>query len=432
MNSLRSIVLATSAVVIVGCSSPEVVVPPMPDERFLDFDDDADVRTIDEVGDDPIQTPLTPTGSQTPGRVEAPPVERPEESEPPQLEYVTVDGVLGEFNGRAVYAADVINARKNQLRARALRLPRNQFGAEAFRIIQEELQVRMRNKLYLSVYERNLNPLERQQAKFLTMLWRERFITENGGSEAEARRASRDQFGMTLEQLGEDEYGRRLNDIFMQKHIAPRVRPAAAELREAYEDRREKGEFDVPGGIVFALIEIAAESADPIAIEAAKARAEALHERALAGEDFGELARNNSDNADYASRGGLPPDWMLPIARGAFAIPQVAEAAWEAEVDTVAPLVAVGEGEARRWYVIQVREKETPRTMTFAEVQRRLNNELALAEQNRLVDDYIRRELGRAKVPELAAQRLMTQTAMEVVMQQYDAWRAEEAAASAR
>lgn len=228
-----------------GCALPRVEVPPMPDDRptvVNDFeDDDPDVRSIDEVGNDPIETQLTPSGSEVPGGADA-----SDEPAGGDLTYLTIDGVLGEINGKAIYAADVLDARQNQLRAAALRRPRDEFRREAASVLMEELQDRMRDKLYLSVFERNLSPAERQQALFLTTLWRQRFITDHGGSQAAARRAARELYDLSLEQLGEDEYGRRLSQIFMQKHIVPRVRPAAGELREAYEVNKKEAPSTFP------------------------------------------------------------------------------------------------------------------------------------------------------------------------------------------
>jgi hypothetical protein len=387
-------------------------------DRGIDDAGDPDPRTIQDVGTDPIEAPLSPAGAELPeGGVSQ------RDAADEEVTYRTIGGVLSEVNGQAIYTDEVIDARRNQLRAMALRMDPIRFQREAINILQRELSDRLRDKVLLSVFERNISSFERQQAQILTTLWRKNFITNHGGSEATARRAAREQFGLTLEELGEDEYRRRLSQTFVQKHVAPRIRPGVEQLREEYERRAAAGEMDVPGEIVFSLIEIRPESQDEIAVKVAEERAKLIHQKALAGEDFAELARLHSDNDGYAERGGRPPEWLLPLAPDSFAIKPVDEAAWATEEGQVGPIVTVDAETSPVFYIVRVDEKSVPRTLPFSEVQRRLANEMANAEQARLMEEYFAVELARIDGPTPEEQNLMLQTALEVMMQSYDDWR---------
>ncbi len=403
-----------------GCVTREGP-PPLPP---VDQGQDPDVRTIDEVGNDPVEAPLTPAGVEQVddpigGISQGNPVE-------PAEGYRTIGGVLGEVNGKAIYATDVIDARRNQLRALALRLPPTQFAQEAGRILMEEVSDRTRNAILLSIFERNASQGEQQLATLMTTAWRLQFITQHGGSEAEARRAAREQYGMSLEALGEDEYQRHLSRTFVRKNIMPHIRPTAVEVRQEYERLRKAGELDQAGEIDFSIIEFRPDADDEVSLAAMQNQAAEVRQRALAGESFDELARVFNDNPALASSGGRLPASLLPLAKGSYAVAAVDEAAWETQEGDVSPVIA----HDGKLFLVKVNTKLMPRTLGFDEVQRNVLEQMAAQEQQRRLNVYQKAEIARLEQPTGDEQRQMLATALEIVMQEYDRWRDEATSSS--
>jgi hypothetical protein len=400
---------------LVGCAAE--VGPPSLDEDDVPplLEPDVDVRTIDETGDEPLEAPVTPSGATIDdGLSEA------EESEG----YRTIGGILGEVNGVAIYADDVIDARRNELRGLALSTnDPTRFRNAAAEVIVSELRRREQERLQLAVYERHTGPTDRQNAENLVLLWRERFISDHGGSEVAARQAAREQYGMSLERLGEDEYRRRLGDIFLRRHVLPRVRPGAAELREAYDAAQASGEITTPAGIDFQLIVF---EPDEAGLATARERAARVRQLAVDGESFEELARAHGDDPDYAERGGRLPASLVPLQPGSFRVRAVDDAVWQTAQGELTPVVEAD----GKLYLAKVVAKQEATTPAFEDIQRNIANALMFDEQQRLMMDYVRKEATRIETPDTGDRVAMLRAAMEVVMQQYAIWREEGASAT--
>lgn len=433
---LVPLALATAGIITTlagGCARPTDTPPYREPPPGFDARPEAEEPLLTQPGDAP-EGPISPSGAELPSGdpgAAARPMDEVilasdqstgSEVEPVSGGYRTVGGVLGEVNGRAIFTDEVIAKRRNELRALARRLPPGQFQREAARVVQDELGARMRDRLQLAVFERYTRSAEQETARSMTAMWRMRYITDSGGSEATARQRAREE-GMTLEQLAEEKYKRHLGQIFMQKRILPQVRPAAEDVRAEYRKRLATGALQQQGEIEFSLIEIRPESNDPTALAEAQVRARGVLERARAGEDFAELARAESDDESYAERGGRLPASLLPLQKGSYRIAKVEDAAWATPEGEIAPLIEVGTGSDRRFYIVRVDHKVEPRTLSFDEVQATLLAELAQARQEELMMKYIVEEQERLDLPSVEQQNKMLNTALEVVFQNYEAWR---------
>ena len=380
---------------------------------------EVDVRTITDTADEP-EGPISPAGAEL----------SPQSDVGPPAGYRTVGGVLVDSAGKAVFADEVVAARRNELRGLAKRVRgREEFMRAATGVIVDEVGGRLNRLLTRNVLERHTDAREQALAENLTTVWRERFITDHGGSEARARAAARERANLNLEELTEDEYLRRLGEIFLRKRILPGARPAAQDLRDEYRRLLAAGDLTEPGTIAFSLIEVRPESAgDPAgltrALTRAEARANGLLGRALAGEDFARLARDNTDSPSYAARDGRLPEALIPLRRGAFAVPAVEAAAWGVDAGAVVPeVVSAGEGESRRFYVVRVDDKTPEVTLSFAEAQKGIEGVLLQRRQAELMGEFLDIERGRLQLPEDEGQEAVMRTVMEIVGQNYEAWR---------
>ncbi len=425
---------------LVGCAAP-VDRPAYREVDRPDAGDPADARTIDETGDSPPEGVISPTGaelgpagdagdtligpvilaSDTPGSKPA------NASDPVSGEgYRTVGGVLLEVNGRPIFSDEVLAARRNALRGHAKRLPKGQFLEAALGEVAEEVRARVQAEFYLAVLEQNTSPDDIRLARLLTMTWRDRFITDHGGSEAVARRVAYEQEGMSLERLAEETYQQQLGRIFIQQRVAPQVRPAANDVRALYRELRDAGDLSTPAEIDFALIEIrpdASTNSSETSLAAAKARAMEAHARAEAGGDFALLAKTYSDNPSYAARGGTLPETLRPLQPGAYRIGAVDSAAWATPSGEVAPLVEATVDGQTRFFVVKTLEKRDAVDLEFEDVQARLLGELQQANQQTLLDRLSKQQQERVNPPTQDELIRVEATLRELLDQQYQSLR---------
>ncbi|MEL7239406.1 MAG: peptidyl-prolyl cis-trans isomerase, partial [Planctomycetota bacterium] len=264
---------------------------------------------------------------------------------------------------------------------------------------------------------------EKQQAEQLAVQWRINFITDAGGSEAVARQRALEEQGISLDRFAEDQYYRFLYLIFLQERVNELSKPSADELRDAY--RARVSEFTTPASINFALIEIRPESSSEADIAQAMATAASVRDRATGGEDFAELARDHSDNAAYARRGGALPEMMIPLEKGAYAIAEVEQAAWDTPAGEVGPMLALERNGEQRFYLVKTIEKNERTVRSFQEVQASISNTLRQEKQDAIMEGYFADLQGDLSTPDPETQQRMFETALEIAMQKYDLWRDE-------
>ncbi len=143
-------------------------------------------------------------------------------------------------------------------------------------------------------------------------------------------------------------------------------------LRQRFEE--QSGRFISPEARLAShiLIEVSP-NAEDAEVETARQQAQALYERAKAGEDFAELARENSQDQGSAAIGG-DLDWVEPgVMVDAFE-----NALYELSMASpISEPVQTGFG----WHVIQLREIRPSEGMSFEEARITLENEI-ITERN--------------------------------------------------
>lgn len=127
------------------------------------------------------------------------------------------------------------------------------------------------------------------------------------------------------------------------------------------------------------------QNADDATVETAKQKAQSLAKRAREGEDFAELAKDNSDDFGSAPNGG-DLGWLEP----GVMVQAFEDALYSLDSGAISDPVKTGFG----YHIIQSREIKPSHGMTFAEAKEQLQSEysseqaesLYLEQANRLVD----------------------------------------------
>lgn len=163
---------------------------------------------------------------------------------------------------------------------------------------------------------------------------------------AEAVRRDPSLESLDLSAILDEQLERELVLEFRDSVVDPDTTFTEEELREAYEGRSRQARIEARH-ILLSLPEGATEAQRDSVEELARS----LRQRARAGEDFGELARQYSDDAGSASRGGD----LGTFGRGEM-VPAVEEAAFALDAGEISEPVETPYG----LHLIQVRSRQAP------------------------------------------------------------------------
>jgi len=295
-----------------------------------------------------------------------------------------VNAVLAEINGEVITREDILGSLRSQVERWREELPEAEFDRQCRYTITLKLREAVSRTLVLQEAERNLSEAEKKQIdatlgqilKELAaqtgsmLLLEEKLKVEHSTVEKEMRRQR--------EQM--------LVQRFLREKIAPMVHVTHSQLLDRYRAAREE-RYVKSTRARLGLIEIRTSEFPDRA--QAEALAQAVHERARAGEDFGRLAERYSHGV-RADEGG---DWGW-VTQGAFRVAAVDEALFACEAGEVAPLVSTDGA----FYIVRAAEREDGRAVPFVEVQDELEQEIRDEEYNRTVSKYIQDLYGRAYV----------------------------------
>jgi len=198
--------------------------------------------------------------------------------------------------------------------------------------------------------------------------------------------------GTSIDQLQKMMTEMDLARSFIEKHISPTIAVSDEEVRAFFDDNPELFVTDEQvhaRHIIFeAALEVDAETA-----AATRAKAEEARKRALAGEDFAQLARELSEGPSNTGGGDL----------GFFARAQMpptfAAAAFDLEPGGISPVVRTQFG----FHVIKVEEKRPAGTLPFDEVSEALRSNLIQQKTGETVGKLLESLAEKATVTQLMA-----------------------------
>jgi hypothetical protein len=194
-------------------------------------------------------------------------------------ERVLVDRMVGQVNGKPIFADEFFQPIEDQLRALGERSTERQFVQEAALIIRDELEATVLNALFLAEAEAALTPEQQVGLSHWLKDLTEGKIAEGGGSEAEARQRARRE-GTTLEAEVQEYRDIQLIGKLLHEKIEPRVIISWRDVQREYQRRYD--DFNPPAEATLARIGLSTKE-DAQLIEQVK-------QRLAAGEDFLDVA----------------------------------------------------------------------------------------------------------------------------------------------
>ncbi len=184
-------------------------------------------------------------------------------------------------------------------------------------------------------------------------------IKKGFGSDQEFQKVLKER-GIEVKDLKEDiKKGVSIN-AYLEKNVFSKLSPVTEdEKKQEYEANQDK--LNVPDEVKASHILIkVGEKATPEEKRIAKEKIEALRTRAMSGEDFAKLAKENSED------GSAPNGGDLGYFRKGQMVKPFEDTAFGLEKDQISPVVETQFG----YHVIKVTDKKATHTLTYEEVSK--------------------------------------------------------------
>jgi parvulin-like peptidyl-prolyl isomerase len=305
---------------------------------------------------------------------------RTEEGEAPRL----VDTVLAEVNGEVITREDILGPLRPQMAQWRKDLAPQAFEGQCRVVIDSKLRESISVRLVVQEAKAKLTDDEKKQVDAAIDQTVKNLIA--GAGSLAALEARLEKQGSSLAKEKERERERMIVQRYLREKVAPTVHVTHSELLDYY-NRVRAERYERPDRMRLGLILLKkGTSANP---EHAAALAQAVHQRAAAGEDFARLAARYSEDP-MSETGG---DWGL-VTRGAFRVGAVDEALFRLEGGRVAPLVETGDA----YYIVKALERQPAHTVPFTEVQADLEDEIRDRKYNEMVSKHVQGLYERAYV----------------------------------
>ena len=182
-------------------------------------------------------------------------------------------------------------------------------------------------------------------------------IKKGFGSEQEFQKALKER-GIEMKDLREDIKKGVYINTYLSKNVFPKLTPVTeAEKIQEYEANKDK--LNVPDEVSASHILIkVGEKATPEEKQKAKEKIDSLRARALSGEDFAKLAKENSEDGSASNGGDLGF-----FGKGQMVKP-FEDAAFSLEKDQISAVIETQFG----YHVIKVSDKKPAHTLAYGEV----------------------------------------------------------------
>ncbi len=147
-----------------------------------------------------------------------------------------VDALVGQINGKPVYASKFLAPLDGRLRAKAVELKNNRlWQREAGRIIYDTLIDQVRDELFLAEARAGLSPEQRQGLFAFVEQLRRNLASQNSGSAELAEERTREHEGVSVDKKIADERDQALIRTLVSQKVNPRVNISWRDIQRRYE-----------------------------------------------------------------------------------------------------------------------------------------------------------------------------------------------------
>ncbi len=232
-----------------------------------------------------------------------------------------VDAMVGQINGRALYAGAVLGVMDEQLTALGKNVSGREFDRLAMELIAARLRGMILDQLILGEAERDLNENERMGLRFMLKEERGKMLRLYGqGSPELADRTLQDRTGKGLEETLREFRQQVVVERYMRQKFWPKVNVLRKDVERAYKERHE--EFNPQASWTIHLIRVKV-GADANRIEA----------RLQAGEDFLTVAKDPGNRMRLKEEGMEVKENGLNVEALNEVLPTLKEGEYSSRID---------------------------------------------------------------------------------------------------
>lgn len=290
----------------------------------------------------------------------------------------TLPDILARVNGEAISKAEFENAIRS-LEAQAGQGVPFEKRDEVYRQVLDQLV-----GYKLLVQETRNRKLTIAEAELDAQIGqiRKQFPSEDAFTKALADQRT------TVEKLRQDARTQMLVSKIIETDVAPKVQVTEQDVQTFYDQNREK--FNQPEAVQARHILIRfLPNADSAAKSRARATADAVLKKALAGWDFAALAKENSQDTGSAANGG-----DLGFFTRDQMVPPFAAAAFTLKPGQMSGLVETEYG----YHIIRVTDRRAARVVPLAEVRKDISQFLTQQQQQQKAEAFVNGLKAKAKV----------------------------------
>jgi len=151
-----------------------------------------------------------------------------------------VDGLVGQINGKAIYADEFLKGMSERLAQAGRNRDRAVARREIIQLVSERFEEEVNNRLIISEAESSIPPEAREGLFDWLRTLQEQEIAERGGTRSGATASLQDQFGLTVEQFLERRKNMALAGDLIRRRIAPRAIVSWRDIERAYDRARDE------------------------------------------------------------------------------------------------------------------------------------------------------------------------------------------------
>ena len=245
MNTARliSTISAATALALTACSSAPLASKSEPKQKLSP----EDFRSTETIAATPQRNPepvsIEPAADDTEPLAKTAvllgrPRPRPTATTPPAASPASprsIDQMVGQINGRPIYAHEFFAPMDARLRREAEQLPERQFARKLQQDIWEELQGKVADELLLAEWEARITPEQRMGVLAFIEQIRDTIVSRNFGAEDLAERRLLDSEGLTLDEKVDDVSKVQFVREQLRREIGDRVNVSYREIKQEFE-----------------------------------------------------------------------------------------------------------------------------------------------------------------------------------------------------
>jgi len=208
----------------------------------------------------------------------------PASTSPRQAQSIVVDELVGQINGKPVYASDFFSDMDARLRAQAAIMPRREWERMLVEDVSKSLNAKLMDELLLAEFQGSLNPQARIGVLAFIEALRGEILSQNRGSETTAEERLQSETGRTLQEEVRYKADQTLIAEQLRRSVVSKVYVSSRDIKRFYEQNPQM--FAAANKAVFRIVQI------PRSDEQRRA---AVQQAVDAGEPFADIAAAYSD-----------------------------------------------------------------------------------------------------------------------------------------